>query len=47
MDKIVLEQIEVKAGNPEANLARILAGIERAKENPSMSGILRSLNSRS
>lgn len=33
MDKIVLEQMEVKAGNPEANLARILEGIARAKEN--------------
>ena len=33
MDKIVLEQMEVKAGNPEANLARILEGIARAKAN--------------
>ena len=33
MDKIVLEQMEVKAGNPEANLARILEGITRAKAN--------------
>lgn len=33
MDSIALEQMVVKAGNPEANLARILAGIERAKEN--------------
>ncbi len=32
MDKIVLEQMEVKAGNPEANLSRILEGIARAKE---------------
>lgn len=32
MDSIVLEQMEVKAGNPEANLSRILEGISRAKE---------------
>lgn len=32
MDSIALEQMVVKAGNPEANLARILSGIAQAKE---------------
>lgn len=31
MDSIALEQMAVKAGNPEANLVRILEGIEHAK----------------